>query len=170
MVNTNFKRNISFVSLRSHGMWIVTFWLQTASPPQVMRSIEQASLICCTAQLWLNGIPWLRLVHLWISSLCGPLPTALLLLWVFFTFEKLNPGFKSPHMFLFATFIIFIIQSNCCSHPNCRKNNHCVCGGTCTCSSVVYWMPPWGKKVMKCLSQFTHSLSNSFSFSAEPKF
>lgn len=88
----------------------------------------------------------------------------------FFTFEKLNPGFKSPHMFLFATFIIFIIQSNCCSHPNCRKNNHCVCGGTCTCSSVVYWMPPWGKKVMKCLSQFIHSLSNSFSFSAEPKF
>ena len=74
--------------------------------------------------------------------LCGPLPTALLLLWVFFTFEKLNPGFKSPHMFLFATVIIFIIQSNCCSHPNCRKNNHCICGGTCTCSSVVYWMPP----------------------------
>lgn len=48
----------------------------------------------------------------------------------FFTFEKLNPGFKSPHMFLFATFIIFIIQSNCCSHPNCRKNNHFVCGGS----------------------------------------
>ena len=127
-------------------------------------------LICCTAQLWLNGIPWLRLVHLWISSSVVHCPQLFFCCGFFFTFEKLNPGFKSPHMFLFATVIIFIIQSNCCSHPNCRKNNHCICGGTCTCSSVVYWMPPWGKKVMKCLSQFTHSLSNSFSFSAEPKF
>ena len=41
-------------------MWIATFRLQTASLLQAMRSIKFLSPICCTAQLWLDGIPHLR--------------------------------------------------------------------------------------------------------------
>ena len=69
------KRNIIFCfTMWSLWIWIARFRLHSVSLLQAMRWTEYASPICCSSQLWLNGIPQLRLTHIRIKSLYGLLP------------------------------------------------------------------------------------------------